>query len=228
MSYRCSIGRTRTDDKDILTVTLESEVNKPASKHTLKSTTLQLKSDEPWDTLEAQLLVKISALLKPKRLNYEDYQVYFNIPYFIPKPGMILSDKDDYTILLQHAMTLKWPDQTIVSAGLVAWTEKRLQPDWTATECNWTAGCSCMLFRMKNCQRPSTTSFRYSSKIHTFWAYFEEKQPRNAWDIAKMICYSKIRLCALSCSCIFWHVEYFYHHKNYMVSYYTLCSIFYN
>ena len=76
-----------------------------------------------------------------------------------------------------------------------------------------------MLFKIKNHRRPSTTVFRYSSKIHTFWAYFEEKQPRNACDMAKMICYSKIQLCVMSCSCIFWHVENFYHHKNYMVNY---------
>jgi hypothetical protein len=56
----------------ILTITPESEATKPTSKRTLKSATLQLKSDEPWSTLEAQLLVKISTLLKPKRLNYED------------------------------------------------------------------------------------------------------------------------------------------------------------
>ena len=97
----------------------------------------------------------------------------------------------------------------------------------TATKCNWTAGCGCMLFKIKNHQRPSATglvvtSFRYSLKIHTFLAYW------NAWDMAKMICYDKIQLCAMSCSCIFWHVENFYHHKNYMVNYYTLCSIFYN
>ena len=73
----------------ILTIMPGSEVTKPASKRTLKSATLQLKSDELWSTLEAQLLVKISALLKPKRLNYEDYQVYFYIPRFIPKPGSI-------------------------------------------------------------------------------------------------------------------------------------------
>lgn len=97
----------------ILTITPESEANKPASKRTLRSATLQLKSDEPWSTLEAQLLVKISALLKPKRLNYEDYQVYFYIPQSIPKPGMILSNEEDYTILLQRAMTLKRPDPTI-------------------------------------------------------------------------------------------------------------------
>ena len=121
-----------------------------------------------------------------------------------------------------------WGPLRLVSAGPVAWTGKRLQPDWTATKCNQTTGCGCMLFGIKNHWKLSATGFRYSLKIHTFWVYFEEKQPRNAWDMAKMICFGKIQLCAMSCSCIFWHVEYFYHHKNYMVSYYTLCSIFYN
>jgi hypothetical protein len=63
--------------------------------------------------MQAQLLVKISLLLKPKMLNYEDYQVYFYIPRFIPKPGIILSNEDDYTILLQRAMALKKADPTI-------------------------------------------------------------------------------------------------------------------
>ena len=70
--------------------------------------------------------------------------------------------------------------------------------------------------------------FRYSLNIHTFWAYFEEKQAINACARAKTICYGKIQLCVMSCSCIFWHAEYFYHHKNYMVRYYTLYSIFYS
>ena len=72
------------------------------------------------------------------------------------------------------------------------------------------------------------TGFRYALKTHTFWAYFEEKRARNACAMAKTICYGKIRHCAMSCSCIFWHVENFYHHKNYMVNYCTLYSIFYN
>ena len=45
--------------------------------------------------------------------------------------------------------------------------------------------------------------FRYSSKIRTFWAYFEENRARNACATAKMICYGEIRLCMTSCSCIF-------------------------
>jgi hypothetical protein len=91
----------------ILTLIPASETSKPASKRAVKSATLQLKSDEPWSTLEAQLLVKISALLKPKILNYEDYQVYFYIPRSVPKPGMILSNEDDYSILIQRATSLK-------------------------------------------------------------------------------------------------------------------------
>ena len=38
----------------------------------------------------------------------------------------------------------------------------------TAIKCNRTAGCGCMIFRMKNCQRLSATGIRYPSKIHTF------------------------------------------------------------
>ena len=37
----------------------------------------------------------------------------------------------------------------IVSASPVAWTEKRPKPDRTATDCNRTAGCGCLLFKMK-------------------------------------------------------------------------------
>ena len=66
------------------------------------------------------------------------------------------------------------------------------------------------------------TGFRYSSKIRTFWAYFEENRARNAHATAKMICYGKIQLCMTSHSCIFWVLDNFYYHKNYIGSYYTL------
>ena len=68
----------------------------------------------------------------------------------------------------------------------------------------------------------------YPSKMRTFWAYFEEKQPRNRWDVAKMICYSKIQLCSTSHNCIFWVLDNFCRHKNFMGSYYTLYTIVYN
>ena len=96
---------------------------------------------------------------------------------------------------------------SIVFEGPVAWTEKT-----TETGLNWTSGCSYMLFKMKKTTRNHPQPdwlqsvaiwFRYSTKIRTFWAYFEEKQARNACARAKTICYGKIRLCAMSCSCIF-------------------------
>ena len=43
-----------------------------------------------------------------------------------------------------------------------------------------------------------------------------------------MICFSKIRLCATSHNCIFWVLDNFYCHKNFIGSYYTLYTIFYN
>ena len=97
----------------ILAMTPTSEASKPALRHVVKCAMLQLKSDEPWSTLQAQLLVKISALLKPRMLDYKQYQVYFYIPHSIPKPGMILSNEGDYDILLQHVLALKKLDPTI-------------------------------------------------------------------------------------------------------------------
>ena len=48
------------------------------------------------------------------------------------------------------------------------------------------------------------------------------------WVMAKTICFRKIWLCTTSCSCIFWVLDNFYHHKNYIGSYYTLYAIVYN
>ena len=104
------------------------------------------------------------------------------------------------------------------------WTElDRLGPDWRL---------QLPAFQnKKTAKKPVATDqlqsvaigfIRYSSKIRTFWAYFEENQARNAHAMAKMICYGEIRLCMTSRSCIFWVLDNFYYHKNYIGSYYTL------
>ena len=80
----------------------------------------------------------------------------------------------------------------------------------------------------KTAKKPVATGFRYSSKIRTFWAYFEENRARNAHAMEKMICYGEIRLCMTSCSYIFWVLDNFYYHKNYIGSYYTVYSIFHS
>ena len=68
----------------------------------------------------------------------------------------------------------------------------------------------------------------YPLKMRTFWAYFEEKQAKIAWVMAKTICFSKIWLCTTSCSCIFVVLHDSFHHKNYIGAYYTLYTIVYN
>ena len=82
---------------------------------------------------------------------------------------------------------------------------------------------------------PVSTGFRgnrlptwYPLKMRTFWAYFEEKQAKIAWVMAKTICFGIIRLCMTSHSCIFGVLHNFFHHKKYMGTYYTLCTIVYN
>jgi hypothetical protein len=110
---RCPINRTSAGHQDTDIYTPGSEASKPTSRWVVKSAMLQLKSDEPWSTLQAQLLMKISALLKPRVLDYKQYQVYFYIPCSILKPGMILSNEDDYSILLQCVIALKKPDPNI-------------------------------------------------------------------------------------------------------------------
>ncbi|KIK91288.1 hypothetical protein PAXRUDRAFT_149838 [Paxillus rubicundulus Ve08.2h10] len=39
-----------------------------------------LHGDKPWDALQAQLLAKISQLLAPNMINFNDYDVFFYIP----------------------------------------------------------------------------------------------------------------------------------------------------
>ena len=46
--------------------------------------------------------------------------------------------------------------------------------------------------------------------------------------MAKTICFGKIRLCTTSCSCIFVVLHNFFHHKNYIGTYYTLYTTVYN
>ena len=84
------------------------------------------------------------------------------------------------------------------------WTEPdRLGPDWQlrlpAFKNKKTAKKPVATDRLQSV----ATGFRYSSKIRTFWAYFEENRARNTHVTAKTICYGEIQLCMTSHSCIF-------------------------
>ncbi|KAG2152702.1 hypothetical protein DEU56DRAFT_752017 [Suillus clintonianus] len=83
----------------ITSITSAAEMKKPASKRTSRNQTFALNLDEPWDTMKAQVLVKISDALNPGLLRYEDYEVSWFIPRVLPKPGLSLLDEKDFDVL---------------------------------------------------------------------------------------------------------------------------------
>ena len=67
-------------------------------------------------------------------------------------------------------------------------TENWTEPDWLGPD-QW---LQLPAFQnKKTTKKPVATDFRYSSKIRTFWAYFEKNRARNAHATAKMICYRR-------------------------------------
>jgi hypothetical protein len=90
----------------LLNILSAVELKKPVSKRVPKNLSLVLSSSEPWETMEAQLLAKIDTALKPKTLNLNDYNIMFHIPRLLPKPGMTLADKADYSSLLGRVKTM--------------------------------------------------------------------------------------------------------------------------
>ena len=91
----------------ILSIFAASEVKKAVAKRVAKNYSVQLGLDELWDTVKAQLLVKISMALNPPVLDFAHYDVMFHIPHVLPKPGMSLAGEDDYEFLLQCAHSVK-------------------------------------------------------------------------------------------------------------------------
>lgn len=73
----------------------------------------QLTTAEPWSTMEAQILVKISKTLSPKILDFKNYDAMFHILRVLPKPGMSLANETDYGFLIQRARNLTTRDPTI-------------------------------------------------------------------------------------------------------------------
>ena len=91
----------------ILSLFSAIEMKKPAAKREPKKSSLQLPTDEPWDTVKAQLLVKIDDLLKPSTLSIDDYEILFSIPRVVSKPGYPLASATDYAILLERSCKSK-------------------------------------------------------------------------------------------------------------------------
>jgi hypothetical protein len=86
----------------ILAILSADEIKKAIAKCSPKTLTLQLTTDEPWDTVKVQLLVKISQALNPKVVDHNNYTVTFFIPCIFTKPSAPLHSDDNYKLLLHY------------------------------------------------------------------------------------------------------------------------------
>jgi hypothetical protein len=93
----------------VLNITSSTEMNKPASKRTSKSHSLQLSMDKAWDTVKAQILEKISLSLHPRNLDFNDYTILFYIVRLVSKPGMPLTKPEEYAFMIEQATKSKTP-----------------------------------------------------------------------------------------------------------------------
>ena len=82
-----------------------AEMQKKVKDRASKSTRFTLTSDEPFDTFKAQLLARISKVLKPPTLRFEDYGITYVIKKKQKKTS--LESKDDYDFLLSLDMTVR-------------------------------------------------------------------------------------------------------------------------
>ena len=64
----------------VAVITSAVEMKKSQAKWMLKGVEFMFNLDEPWDTLKAQILAKIESILKPKHLDFDDFDVSFFIP----------------------------------------------------------------------------------------------------------------------------------------------------
>lgn len=90
----------------LMAILTPEEAKKAQSKQAPVSTSLELWSDEPWDTVKAQFLVKISDALSPQNLDFTDYDTRFYIPHSLPKPGIELVMPENYASLVTRAHNL--------------------------------------------------------------------------------------------------------------------------
>jgi hypothetical protein len=80
-----------------------AKMKKAVSKWFAKNPSFQLQSTEPWDTLKAQILTKISTALNPSIIEFTDYEIMFYITRIISKPGIPLTTEVNYSLLQQKA-----------------------------------------------------------------------------------------------------------------------------
>ncbi|KAJ7018057.1 hypothetical protein C8F04DRAFT_1153209 [Mycena alexandri] len=86
---------------------LEKGKKAPASRTPMKTDLIYMTNDEPFDTLKAQILVRIAAVYAPDKLNFDDYNVSFTVPRLVK--DAIGLDAQSYTHLLKNAQKMDDP-----------------------------------------------------------------------------------------------------------------------
>ncbi|KAJ7737863.1 hypothetical protein DFH07DRAFT_984944, partial [Mycena maculata] len=76
-----------------------------ASRGRPQNRIIDLDSDEPWDRIKTQTLAKISDVLNPTQLQFDDYNVLFTVPRHLPDP--LTLNKDNYPRLVTNALEIQ-------------------------------------------------------------------------------------------------------------------------
>jgi hypothetical protein len=97
----------------VLSIFSAAEMEKAATKRTSKNASLRLETDEPWDTMKAQILVQVEQALSPQHLDFSKYEVMFYIPRVLPKPGLVLATDTDYNYMVERARNIKTADPVV-------------------------------------------------------------------------------------------------------------------
>lgn len=100
-SHNPAPGPVTKEVSYIITVFSAAEMKKAKTKREPINASVNLNSDEPWDTLKAQVLVKISNAIKPRILNFNDYALTYQIPRVLPKPGLSLITQADFDAMMK-------------------------------------------------------------------------------------------------------------------------------
>jgi len=116
------LQRPASVTKDIsymMSIFSAAEMKKAKSKREATAASVDLSSDEPWDTLKAQMLVKISKTIKPHILNFDDYTVTYQIPRVLPKPGLSLATQADFDGMMKRVNAMHASKSPLVNIVVV-------------------------------------------------------------------------------------------------------------
>lgn len=108
----------------ILSILSAAEAKKKKTLRKPKTQILKLDSDEPWDCMKAQLLVKLDETIQPSNISFSLFDFSFHIPRVVSKPGLSLCEEPDYTMMTAKALTSRDHTVNIVIEQLPLETDK--------------------------------------------------------------------------------------------------------